>query len=422
MKEAYLHYAFRKKLWGNKFQTITGQQLEIIDFGEYNGDAGPDFLDAQIRLDGQIWAGPIEFHVNASDWYKHRHQNDLAYQNVIAHFVYKADAEVYANEFSLPTVELKSIVDHNHFKRYQSLIQANGDILCGNQLATLPSHVLEKQKERSLKERLWQKSLVFIRDIETHQGDRLKAYYIGLARVFGGPVNSLPFAQLAEKIERRWLAKLNYDSFQVEALLIGMAGLLPKSSTNKYVNQMIEAYEYQKILFSLPEIIPMGWKYARMRPSGFPDRRLAQFAALLCQDNFIQQFIAKKGEIEPNNGMFEIELNPFWESHFRIDRESSRSMAPGLSSEMVDLIWINVIIPFLYAIGIWEGDNDLKSRSIVLLKQLKHEKNKVVTDWKSLGVKVMSAYDSQSLLALKKQGCSQKKCLFCAVGKSILKR
>lgn len=422
MKEAYLHYAFRKKLWGNKFQTITGQQLEIINFGEYNGDAGPDFLDAQIKLDGQIWAGPIEFHVNASDWYKHRHQNDLAYQNVIAHFVYHADAAVYTNEFSLPTVELKAVVDHNHFKRYQSLIQANGDILCGNQLATLPTSVLEKQKERSLKERLWEKSLVFIRDIETYQGDRLKAYYIGLARVFGGPVNSLPFAQLAEKIERRWLAKLNYDPFQVEALVLGMSGLLPKSSTNRYVSRLIEAYKYQEILFNLPETTPMGWKYARMRPSGFPDRRLAQFAALLCHDSFFRLFLAKKGEIEPHDDIFRIELNSFWENHFRIDRESNRSMASGLSSEMLALIWINVIIPLLYAIGIWEGDHDLKSRSISLLRQLKPEKNNVVANWKSLGIKVMSAYDSQSLLALKKQGCSQKKCLFCAVGKSILKR
>ncbi len=409
-------------MWGNIFQTITGQQLEIIDFGEYNKDAGPDFLDAQIRLDGQIWAGSIEFHVNASDWYKHNHQTDLAYQNVIAHFVYKADAVVFANEFELPTVELKPIVDHAHFKRYQSLIQANGDILCGNQVAKLPAQILEKQKERSLKERLWQKSLVFIQDIEAHQGDRLKAYYLALARIFGGPVNQLPFVQLAERVERRWLAKLNYDPFQIEAMVIGMAGLLPASSKNQYINQLVEAHDYQKKLFNLPEITVVGWKYARMRPSGFPDRRLAQFGALLCQHNFIQQFLAKKGEIETHSGVFKVELNPFWKNHFRLDRETSRPVALKLSNTMTDLIWINVIIPFLYAIGVWEGDNELKSKAIELLKRLKPEKNNVVTNWNNIGIKVMSAYDSQSLLALKKQSFSQKKCLFCTVGKSVLKR
>ena len=77
MTEDLLHYIWKfKRFELNKLQTQEGESIQIINAGTHNKDAGPDFVTAQIKIGDTLWAGNVEIHVNASDWYKHRHQND----------------------------------------------------------------------------------------------------------------------------------------------------------------------------------------------------------------------------------------------------------------------------------------------------------------------------------------------------------
>ena len=423
MKEEYLHYAFKHKLVGNTFLTTSNQLLQVIDFGEHNANAGPDFLDAKINFDGQIWVGAIEFHVNSSDWFRHNHQNDPAYGNVIAHFVYTFDMELINNGSVVPTVELKSKIDPAHYKKYQQLIHTHTEILCQNSIKEVSHEKLEEQKLHSLNQRLWFKSIRILQDLETYHGDRSDAYYLALARAFGGKVNQLPFEQLMSKINTKWFAKLNYDPFRIEALFFGMAGLLPSNVLeDDYLNSLVQEFDYLKKLFGITQPPILGWKYSRMRPANFPDIRIAQLVQFIIKfpnsdlffktDWSLKSFY--KGELSG--------LHEFWNQHYRLSTKKSKNISPKISKEMYDLILINAIIPFHYAIGLFEGNEEIKTACLKFLKTLKPEKNTKMSQWQSTGVSLSSAYDTQAFLALLKQACIQKKCLTCAIGKEILKK
>lgn len=423
MKEEYLHFAFKNKLLGNTFFTTSNQLLNVIDFGEHNANAGPDFLDAKINFDGQTWVGAIEFHVHSSDWFRHNHQNDPAYGNVIAHFVFNFDMELINNGAVIPSVELKSKIDPVHYQKYHKLLTTSSEILCQNSIKDIQADTLEKQKLESLKQRLWFKSIRILQDLETYQGDRNDAYYLTLARTFGGKVNQLPFEQLMAKVKSKWLAKLNYDPFRIESLFLGMAGLLPSTETDDpYLNKLVKEYDYLKNLFGITQPEPFGWKYSRMRPANFPDIRIAQLVQFLIKfptcDVFFQPDWTLKSFYKTNqNG-----LNEFWNNHYRLSTKTTKKTSSKISREMFDLILINAVIPFHYAIGLLEGNEAIKMKCLTLLKSLKPEKNSKMLQWQSTGISLNSAFDSQAFLALTKQSCIQKKCLTCAIGKEILKK
>ena len=81
--------------------------MEILFPGHLNTLAGPDFSQAKIYLDQLYWGGTVELHMNASDWFRHGHQNDSAYDNVILHVVWNFDSDVcYPNGTPIPTLEL----------------------------------------------------------------------------------------------------------------------------------------------------------------------------------------------------------------------------------------------------------------------------------------------------------------------------
>lgn len=422
MKEEYLHYAFKSKLFGRNFSTQKKQSLKIIDFGEHNQNAGPDFLDAKVSYDGQTWCGPIEFHVNASDWYKHQHHTDRAFDNVIAHFVYNNDREVSINNYVIPTVELKEQVDPQHFMKYRDLIQSGSKILCKDVIGEMPRGVIENQKMESIKTRLWHKSVAIVRDIEANNGDQKKAFLLAMARVFGGKVNQMPMEQLIERLNMRWLRKLNGDQDRADALLFGLAGILPKKSKFNYVKGLIAEFNYAKNLFGIDHVPSMGWKYSRMRPGNFPDIRLAQLSTIINADSYMPNFKDKSWSISSYKSALRLKPNPFWQTHYRIANTARDKRNAQISNQLIDLFMINAVVPFIYAIGLLEGNKDLKEKAIQLLHEISPEQNKIISEWKSVGLKLDSAFDSQSLIELKNHGCNRKKCLFCAIGKSALKR
>lgn len=420
MREEYLHHVFKKKMLGNNFKTTNNESLKVLDFGEHNTNAGPDFLDARIVHDGHVWVGPIEFHVNASDWFKHKHQNDVAYDNVIAHFVYNYDTAIKVNEFEIPAIELRNCIDLKHYKKYQGLVHEGNGILCQSLIPEIDSAIIESQLTQSLRERLWKKALRIIKDIEANNGDRDKSFLFAVSRVFGGQVNCLPFEVLTEKIDMKWLAKLNYDPFKIQTLILGLSGLLNLQTDEEYIKRMQVEFFYQTRLFDIVEMPQQNWKYSRMRPHNFPDLRLAQYAALLNSRPATNDFLEKSWDLEKWRRKFHIRIDPFWENHFRLKSRTEKVVTTQLSKSFVDLIFINAVVPFIYAIGLWEGNDRYTQMAMDVLRKIKPEQNRVIKEWRIAGVKVNSAFESQSLLELKKQGCSRKKCLFCGLGKSIL--
>ena len=422
MKEEYLHFIFDKKLLGASFETTNGGTMSILNFGELNVNAGPDFLDCQINLDGQKWAGPIEFHVKSSDWFRHGHQHDPAYNNVIAHFVFEDDMSVNAGEYTLPTVELKGLVDLIHYQKFQAIQSSIKPIACENQIRLVKRGTIESELEKQVEKRLWSKSVEVLTLLERYNGDRDKLLRVLIGRVFGGKVNRIPFERLSEQLSNQHLRRLKNDVFSMEAFLFGQAGFFVENyKYDDYSKRLKKEFNYFQNLFNLTKSNNHGWKYSRMRPSGFPDIRIAQYASLLVRIDRMPNFVQEKFDLETFFEWASFEIPPYWRGRYRLSGTRQAKRAKNLSISFVHSILINAVVPFLYAIGLLEGRDDLCFKARSILKDLPAEKNRIIKQWHQLDQTILSAYHSQGYLALTKQGCNEKKCLLCDIGKDVMK-
>lgn len=420
MREDYLHHLFRTKVLGNTFETTAGKELKILHFGSLNPNAGPDFLNCQIAFDDTIWVGSVEFHVKSSDWFLHGHQHDPAYSNVIAHFVYEHDIDVQVGNVTIPTVALKNKIDLNQLARYNLITKSGNGIPCAETIRDLDSFIILQQKERALFERLLRKSEKIKQNLEKFDGDIQKTFYVSLARVFGGKVNGDVFENLFEKTNFRMLSRLRNDDFAITAILFGSAGLLPEHSEDPYVQNLISQFEFHKHRLRLVCMSGFEFRFSRMYPAGFPTIRLAQLAAILKSDLPLTRIITENVSLDALKKLFYIQPNEFWSTHYRFENFTKKKTIQ-LSDEFFNLIMINSVVPFLFALGDRTKDEKLKERSVLYLNQLKPESNTTTKLWSSLGVEFETAFDSQALIEQKNEYCSKKKCLFCTIGTHLLK-
>ena len=222
MNEEFLYYLWRLKLLDAPLFTNDNRPITIIDTGERNSDSGPDFLFAKIKIDDTTWAGNVEMHVRASDWYRHHHENDRAYDTVVLHVVYEHDREVFTfSKQKIPVLELKGKFDKTLFDNYLSLLQSGQPIACGN----LVKEVSDLEKlfwlERLMAERLEEKASQIESDLKYSRGDFQEVFYQKLARNFGFKTNNDAFEQLARMLPLKILLKHIDNRFQLEALLYG---------------------------------------------------------------------------------------------------------------------------------------------------------------------------------------------------------
>ncbi len=418
MKEEYLHYVFKTKQLGKNFVTTNGEELEVLSFGYHNNSSGPDFLECQLKLNGHVWAGQIEFHVKSSDWFKHKHQNDSNYNNVIAHFVFEHDMEIESGLYQLPTVELKSLIDKHHFDKYRKYITSKNWIACQNEISNVDDFIIYQQKEKSLFNRLKRKCGQVVQSIEGHNGNQQKVFYSLLFKVFGSKLNQIPFEQLASKFDIKHVSKLNKDPFKIEAYLFGLGGFLNDTSVRNdtYFDGLKTEFKYQKQLFGLEEMNMKEWKFAAVRPHNYPTVRLAQLIQVLIKSVTLSKFV-ELTEIVDN---LTIELDDYWKRHYMFGRIGKKSN-PNLTTSFINLIVINVYIPYYFAIGLYEGNENLKNRVVSWLENLEPEKNGIITKWRAHNIGSKSAFDTQGLIELKNEFCDKNQCLHCKIGQRLLK-
>ena len=228
MREDFLHYLWRLKRFDHTdLRTTQGTPLEIREAGQYNAHAGPDFTDARIRIGDTLWAGNVEMHVQASDWRRHGHQRDRAYDNVILHVVLEEDELVRRNNGErLPCLELKKRVPRDLSGRYQQLMRSEHWIPCQAQFSGTAHLTRQLWLDRLLVERLEEKTAAIRRCLQQRTNDWEGAFYQRLARNFGLPVNAEPFERLARSLPLKLIRKHRNRLFQLEALLFGQSGLL----------------------------------------------------------------------------------------------------------------------------------------------------------------------------------------------------
>lgn len=419
MKEALLQYAWQYKLFSTyDLKTTENESIEIIDVGKLNRHAGPDFFNAKIKIGETLWAGNVEIHRNASDWIKHEHHKNSAYNNVILHVVTIADTEVLRqNGMKIPQLELK--ISEDLERKINDLYQLKKWVACENEIHKIPSVFINDWKNALLVERLSQKVAQIESLLKKNNNHWEAAFYIRLARNFGFGVNGQAFEQLARSLALTVLGKHKNNLFQIEALLFGQSSLLDTCKEDEYTQRLRNEHRFLAKKYQLKAIEQSMWKMARLRPDNFPHVRIAQFAALIYDSSKLFSKIISLQNIENLRKIFNTKASDYWDSHYRFG-EKSEKKAKSLGADAVNVIIINTIVPFLYAYGSLKNNQEYKDRAFLFLEQLKAEKNAIVTQWKNLGIAIENAADSQAFLQLKKQYCDDKKCLYCRIGHKML--
>lgn len=422
MREDFLHHVWQfKKFTVQGLTTVQGEPVEIINGGQYLQLAGPDFFNAQVVIGGQHWAGNVEIHIKSSDWYLHNHERDTNYDNVILHVVWEHDTEVLRKDNSeIPVLELKEHVNPKLLDNYNALSAAKTWIFCEKELEGMNSFVLENWKERLFFERLERKALPVLELAKETNGDWEAVLFSFLAKNFGLNTNGDAFFAMSKSLPFSVVRKESFDAENIEALLMGRAGLLDDDFEDLYAKDLKARYAYMAHKHQLQSAHINSVEYFRHRPDNFPTIRLSQLAQLYHgTQNLFSKVIAAKtlGEMYE---VFNVQSGVYWQTHYRFDKESPKKRK-SLSLSFIDLLVINTVIPFRFAYNKSIG-KDNSEELVALMQQAAPEKNAIIDKFKTFKVGTQSAYDSQSLLQLKNEYCNHKRCMQCALGLELLKR
>lgn len=428
MREDFLHYVWQHQYFDKTdLRTAAGERIQVLNPGYRNADAGPDFLNARLRIDEVEWNGAVEIHLRASDWARHQHQTDAKYDQVILHVVGHHDAEVArTNGSRIPALALQPRLLPALLARYHALVEAPAaaPLPCAPLLSLVSEITKTMMTERALLERVERKADT-IMALHQHLGQDWEATaYHALMAAFGFQKNSEPLARLAKALPLSILRRHRYDQRQVEALLFGQAGFLlenEETAGDEYLRDLRREHDFLRHKYDLgaAALQVHEWNYLRLRPANFPSVRLGQLAGLLHARPALFDALLTAHSGAALTEFFRAPVPAYWRSHFRPGRLGK---VPGLGKSSIDLLITNVVVPLRVAFARHTGQPALVESSVALLSELPAEHNQYTDMFENMGFTHRTAADSQGLLALHQGYCAPRRCLHCAIGSRLVQQ
>lgn len=439
--EQLLHYVWKHKLFPlGELHDSDGHLVEVIDPGLHNRNAGPDFFNAKVVINSTLWVGNVEIHDRSSDWYRHGHDGDPNYDNVVLHVVGEIDKEVITSSGKyLPQLQLD--VPAHVSENYKELLSTDQYPPCYRIIPELSPLTIHSWMSALETERLERKTIDIQKRADRCNGDWESAFFITLARNYGFGINGEAFEEWALRLPLGAAAHHRDDLFQIEALFMGQAGLLDErfipdyhrdeARKEGYFDRLRKEYLYLAHKFRLAEpspdhrdYTPMDgnrWRFLRLRPQNFPHIRISQLANLYHQRRASLSAIVECTSISQAQDLLRVQVSPYWTTHYGFGSTSTENNK-FLSISSLNLIMINTVVPMLFSYGRHKGDESLCDRAFDFLEKLKAENNFIVRMWQQCGLDVRNAGDSQALIQLKREYCEPRKCLRCRIGYEYLKR
>jgi Protein of unknown function (DUF2851) len=425
MREELLHFIWRHRYF-NQQQLFTeaGEPLQILFPGELHRDQGPDCRNARIRIGGQIRTGPVEIHIRASDWTRHAHDNDDHYRETILHVVWENDWRACEGKPStpggIPILTLHQRVPKLLLDRYDRWMKAPVFIPCEGQLGQVDG-VLRDEWQRELVLQRLGRRMHYIREcLEGNKQHWEQVAWLLIAQSMGSPVNKAAFGAIARSLPVELLARHRSQPMQLEALLLGQAGLLEGAFGEDYPKGLQREYRFLQTKWALrPTGVPVS--FLRMRPAHFPTLRLAQLAALMGSRTGWLSLVLEAGSPHDVLAGRDVVAGAYWADHFVLGKRAEtvpKRLGPGMQQGLL----INAFIPLLYAYGCLRNEPAYTQKALHWLRELKPERNVLLSGWQRLGFNPVHAADGQALLELKQEYCAPRRCLDCAIGCALLKQ
>ena len=401
--EKLLHYVWRHRLWTRLLFVTDGHEtVEVIDPGTYNSHAGPDFFNAKVRIGDQLWAGSVEIHVCSSDWYRHHHDTDKKYNNVVLHVVQHVDKQVLTqNKRELPQVEIS--VPAHVTENYEALLKTEIYPPCYRIIPDLSLLTVHSWMNALTVERLMHKTKRIKSILNNGNGDWVRTFFVTLARNVGFGVNSDAFERWAQELDLIKVGHHRDNLLQVEAYFLGTAGLLeanaiPAHYRDEHYYKMREEYRFLRAKFDLQTMDSAGWKYLRMRPGNFPHVRMLQLAKVYHERK--------------------LSFNDLLETH---GVRAFRTLLKDCGFTSANLLIINTVVPILFTYGVVRHDDAICDGAYHLLEELRYERNHITQVWQTVGLRAENAADSQALLELRLNYCDRRDCLRCRFGAEFMR-
>lgn len=422
MREDFLYHVWKfQKFNSEGLITSEGERLIVLNPGSHNHLAGPDFFNARIRIGDQLWAGNVEVHFKASQWYQHKHETDRNYDNVILHVVWKHDADVFREDGSvIPTLVLHDKISPDLLSSYEELLERKHfKINCEKSFSGFDNFTLEHWMERLYFERLENRCLQINEILVSTDNNWEATLFIMLCKAFGLNHNGEAFMAMGRSFDFKLIKKIGDDRFLLEALFLGQAQLL--EGEDKYAEELKKEYEYLKYKFSLQNEFVLRPQFFRLRPDNFPVIRLAQLAGIYSKWKNLFQYIIEASNLTDIYDLFDVEISEYWQQNYNFGKAHS-ARKKKLTTSFVNLLIINCIIPIKYSYSKYTGESNCEIIQ-ELITGLAAEKNSIIQLFNELRPgTAQNALHSQALLELKRQYCDINKCLQCELGASLLRK
>ncbi|HEX4639909.1 MAG TPA: DUF2851 family protein, partial [Chthoniobacterales bacterium] len=353
--------------FGRRFTSVTGDQIEIVQFGIWNREAGPDFSDAAVQINGSApIRGTIEFDLADRSWETHGHSTNPAFDGAILHvFVEQSDRAFFTRTRSnrnVPQVRVDPAVLPDKFSPVVPLARHGR---CHAPLKDLPQDRLESILTAASQFRLQRKAARIKTIVENHGRDA--ALFQELAAALGYKQNKVAFTLLAQRLPLNSLRKIPDD---LESILFGVAGFLTapdlaeyRDETRGYVRNLWDRWWPHRDAMQRLVLPAKLWRLGGARPLNHPQRRLGALAILAKQ---WPAFIKSLERRNPKTAReFFLDLaHPFWSFHYTLTSEAAPSEMAIIGDSRIADILANVLLPYFLAEGtdVWSAYEKLPAR------------------------------------------------------------
>ena len=420
--ERLLHYVWKHKIFPlRELRTTDGKLLEVLNTGILNTDAGPDFMGAKVKIDGVVWVGNVEIHCKTSDWFRHHHDTDAAYENIILHVAAEVEKPLfYPDGREIPQLQLNvpQYVQDNYADLNSKYYQPR----CREVVCDLPTFLIHNWMTSLMLERFEERTRQIMARREALDKNWEDTLFVTLARNFGFGLNGDAFETWAHSIPMSAVGKHRDNLFQIEAIFFGQAGLLDGNITDDYFLALQREYRYLRQKFSLMPMDAKAWKFLRLRPQNFPHIRIAQLAMIYYEQRLNLAKLVNAETVDELYPLFLTSVSDYWKTHYTFGGAVSKSTNKHLSQSSLNLIIINSVAPLLFAYGKYKSDQTLCDRAFSLWEQTKAENNSIIRHWQTAGITCDNAADSQALIQLHRNYCQPRDCLRCQFGYEFIRR
>lgn len=418
MKEQFIYYLWENRLLYVDLKTTEGEEVTIYSVGNRNFDSGADFINARIKIGEVFWVGQVEIHVRSSDWFRHNHQNDDNYKNVILHVVYENDIDT----IKIPTLEIKGKFDVSLFHNYNSFLLSKSWIPCGEFVGGVQNLTLVSWFDRMLIEHLERECKDLDFKLKNNCYDWEQTYYQRLMRYFGLKVNNDSFEYLSRILPLHIILKHLDNELYVDAMFFGCAGFLENDFEDGYPNLLKREFCMLKSKFDLRVMPLSNWKFLRLRPPNFPTIRIAQMSRIITRNGNMFSRIRDSNNIEDLYDIFNVELCDYWDNHFQFDKVSKVKRKKILGKTAVDSVMINAIVPMLFHYGYTHSMDCYKEKAMCFLENIEAEDNLIIRNFKKCGLYFQNAFQTQAALYMYKYYCRRRRCLECRIYFMLFKK